>query len=239
MRMRSRQPVALVTGGAVRLGRTLCAALVAGGYRVVIHCHRSQGAAARLARRLNGGMDQARVCCVDLSLAGAPARLVTEAQSCYGQLDVLINNAAVFDGLPLTGTPEAALRRELEINFMAPLLLVKAFAEQLKRGRIINILDTRIARPAAEPFVYALAKKALAAATRMAALELAPNIFVNAVAPGPVLPPVRGAHREPAGRLPLGRRPKPVDVAQAVMALLAMNSTTGQIVYVDAGRHLV
>jgi NAD(P)-dependent dehydrogenase (short-subunit alcohol dehydrogenase family) len=103
---------------------------------------------------------------------------------------------------------------------------------------VVNLLDQRIVAPAAGCLAYGVSKQALAAFTLGAALELAPALTVNAVAPGPVLPPPAGAAREPAGEMPLRRRPTPEQVAAAVVFLLTQTAITGQILYVDGGQHL-
>jgi len=132
----------------------------------------------------------------------------------------------------------------LRINFFAPFTLTGEFASQLKqpvRGKIINLLDRRITTDDPTCTSYLFSKKMLADFTRASALRLAPRIAVNGVAPGPVLARPRGdsrACREPAGKIPLGRRPAPEDVASAVVFLLENDSVTGQILFVDGGQHL-
>ena len=133
-----------------------------------------------------------------------------------------------------------AIRAEWEVNLLAPLLLMQAFARQVKRGRIINLLDCRIASHQSDAVAYSLAKKSLADLTQMAALALAPGITVNGVAPGPVLTAdITGATRERAGPLPLKIRPTVRDVVKAVLFLLEADTITGQIIFVDSGRHLL
>jgi len=133
-----------------------------------------------------------------------------------------------------------AIRAEWEVNLLAPLLLMQAFARRVKRGRIINLLDCRIASHQSDAVPYSLAKKSLADLTRLAALELAPGITVNGVAPGPVLTAdTVGATRESAGPLPLKIRPSVQAVVKAVLFLLESDAITGQIIFVDSGQHLL
>jgi pteridine reductase len=159
-----------------------------------------------------------------------------------GQLDILINNAAVFHKDGLLATTEAKLLGEFWPNLFAPLLLMRAFARHSGGGKIINLLDRRIAGHDTECVSYVLAKKALAELTALAALELAPRFTVNGVAPGAVLPPPgKGADylHDQAGPVPLQRIITPQAVAQAVLTLLGNDAITGQILFVDGGQHLL
>jgi len=240
---------ALVTGGARRIGAALCEALAEEGCRVVIHYNRSARPAAALAARLRRNGAQAWTVAGDFRtgdcrtgnyrMPRSADRVVRQAVAAAGKLDILINNAAVFDKQRLLRVTEAALRTEWEVNLLAPLLLMRAFARHAKRGRIVNLLDCRIASHQSDAVPYCLAKKSLADLTRLAALELAPGITVNGVAPGPVLTAdTAGATRESAGPLPLKIRPTVREVVKAVLFLLKSDVITGQIVFVDSGRHL-
>lgn len=236
--MNLRDKTVLVTGGAVRLGRALCEALAARGCRIVIHYHRSDGAARTLAARLKRRDGRAWAIAGDLREPDMAARIVAKAARVAGRLDVLINNAAVFEKRSLAEIAESDIRRAWEVNVLAPLLLMQAFARRGRRGKIINLLDCRIAVPDPPVTPYLLTKSTLADLTVRAALEMAPRITVNAVAPGAVLRPAGKVNREKAGCLPLARRPMVSEVVQAVLFLLECDAVTGQIIYVDSGRHL-
>ncbi|MBU4199516.1 MAG: SDR family NAD(P)-dependent oxidoreductase [Verrucomicrobia bacterium] len=230
----------LVTGGAIRVGRAICEALAREGCRVVIHCNRSVREARSLAARLRRGGTPAWVVTGDFRTAEACERVMARAFQAAGTMDILINNAAVFHKQTLMTASDADLCAEWEVNLAAPLRLIRAFARRVRRGKIINILDRRIAscRPDAVP--YTLSKRMLAELTLLAALELAPAITVNGVAPGAVLAADRkGSVREKAGRFLLQQRPAVADVAHAIVFLLQCDSITGQIVYVDSGQHLL
>ncbi len=220
----------LVTGGAVRIGKAMVEALQAAGAEVVVHYRHSRGEA----EALSPFTVQA-----DLQGLEACAGLIEQA----GPLDILINNASIFTKDTLSqGTPDR-VQREFDINLFAPLELIRAFAAQAERGgAVINLLDRRIRSNDTSCAPYLLAKKALANLTQLAALEYAPHIRVNAVAPGPVLPPpggsVESAH-ERAGHLPLGKLPTLGNIAEAALFLLQADSITGQIIYVDGGQHLL
>ena len=220
----------LVTGGAVRIGKAIVQALQAAGAEVVVHYRNSKAEA----EALSPFTVQADLQCLDDC-----AELVEQA----GSLDILINNASIFTKETLAaGTPER-VQREFETNLFAPMELIRAFAAQVKReGSVVNLLDRRIACNDTTCVPYSLTKKALADLTRLAALEYAPSIRVNAVAPGPVLPPPGSSTeraRERAGNLPLEKLPTLGTVADTVLFLLQADFITGQIVYVDSGQHLL
>ena len=238
--MKFKGKTALVTGGARRIGAALCEALAAEGCRIVIHYNRSVRPAEMLAARLRRNGAQAWTVAGDFRTPLAADHVVRQAMAAAGRLDILINNAAVFDKQRLLRVSEAAIRAEWEVNLLAPLLLMQAFARRVKRGRIINLLDGRIASHQSDAVSYGLSKKSLADLTRMAALELAPGITVNGVAPGPVLTAdTAGATRERAGPLPLEIRPTVREVVKAALFLLESDIITGQIIFVDSGRHLL
>jgi NAD(P)-dependent dehydrogenase (short-subunit alcohol dehydrogenase family) len=231
---------ALVTGGAVRIGRAICEALAREGCRVVIHCNRSARQARALAMRLRRDGGQAWVVQGDFRSPGGCERVMARAFRAAGTVDVLVNNASVFHKQSLLAATDADLRAEWEVNLAAPLRLMQAFARRARRGKIVNLLDRRIASRQLDAVPYLLSKKALAELTRLAAIELAPAIMVNGVAPGAVLAANRkGNAREKAGRFLLGRRPAVDDVVRALVFLLHADSITGQIIFVDSGQHLV
>jgi len=234
--MNLRDKTVLITGAAVRIGRGLAEALAGEGCHLAIHCNHSIAAARALARQLQDNGCRAVVIKCDLLKPRASEILIKRAFQALGGLDILINNAAVFSKEPLATSTEKQIRETLELNLMAPIMLTRAFAKIAKKGRIINILDQRIAGVEAGLAAYLLSKKALADFTKIAARELAPDIAVNAVAPGPVLPPEN--IREKAGKIPLNRRPTMADLAEAVTFLLKSDAITGQIIFVDGGQHL-
>lgn len=232
---------ALVTGGAVRIGAAIGRALARAGADVVIHYHRS-AAPARALRREVEALGR-RAFCVrgDLRREADVRRLVRASREMGGRLDILVNNAAVFHKDALRAVTARKLREEFEVNLFAPLLLMRAFAEAGGQS-VVNLLDRRITSLDHACLPYVLAKKALAEATRMAALDLAPRIRVNAVAPGAILPPPgKGAKylKDRAGPVPLARSCTPEEVAAAVLFLLQNDALTGQIIFVDGGQHLV
>ena len=221
---------ALVTGGSRRLGAAICRELAARGAAVAVHYRRSEAEAIAMNRVLKHGVFSLRG---DLANPQEREWVFREAAEWLGRVDVLVNNAAVFarDG----EIDPAELRA---VNVEAPLDLAARVAAQPGGGCVIQMLDARIARPEAGPFrSYAATKRELAESVARLAREWAPKTRVNGVAPGPVLAP-EGV-REAAGDLPLGRRPTPEDVANAVAFFAESESITGQILFVDGGKHLI
>ena len=233
----------LITGAAKRVGRVLAEQLAAQGALLIIHYHTSEDEARELCRMLTERGSVAYPIRADLCSEVACEELVREAVRLLGGLDVLVNNAAVFlaDDLMTLDMERAAY--QMKVNVLAPLLLSRCFALSASAGRIINILDQRMAGHGGEKTLsYTLSKKMLGEGTRILALELAPRFRVNAVSPGAVLAPDDGNRtcvREKAGAAPLGRPGSPEEVAEAVCYLIRSDSTTGQILFVDGGQHLL
>lgn len=233
---------ALVTGGAVRLGSAVCRALAARRCNVVIHCRRSLAEARDLAAGLEESGVRAFVVSGDLSTEAGCRAVTRRAVTLAGKLDILVNNASVFGCCRIPSLTEKNMLDQLRVNFVAPAMLMREFVKQTGRGKIVNMLDRRVAGNEAGCLSYLLSKKMLAELTANSALELAPGITVNGVAPGPVLPAV-GRHlprdKRKAGDVPLARRPTPADIAAAVMFLLEADAVTGQVLFVDGGQHLL
>jgi len=240
--MRLQGKNALITGGAIRIGKAICEALAAEGCNVVIHCSRSILAAENLAKLLRGQGVKAWVVKEAIDSEVDCRSLMASALHHAGRLDILVNNAAVFHKSRLKTVTEQKLRVEFGINLFAPIMLTRLFAEQTDRGAVVNLLDRRIKANDVDCLPYSLSKKGLASFTEEAALSLAPGITVNAVAPGPVLPPPgKGLNylNDRAGNIPLKCRITPQDVADGVMMCLKVESMTGQILYIDGGQHLL
>ena len=241
---------ALITGAAQRIGAEVATRLAASGCDIVIHHRKSGKEATRLAASLQKahGIQTATVA-GDLGDANDRARLVPEASKALGKrLTLLVNNASSFPEKRLMDLTLDHLHEALAVNAWAPFELARDLAKQLPRGAqgsVVNFLDARIVDDDRRHVGYFLAKRMLADLTRLMALELAPRINVNAVAPGPTLPPPGWDPDEGAKlmarlrrRLPLQRTAEPTDLADAVQFLLSARVVTGQILFVDGGRHL-
>lgn len=232
---------ALITGGAVRIGRAISLALAREGCRVAIHYRNSRAEAVALAAEIRRAGGHAVTIAGRLDRPDRMAALFDRAVRAAGPIDLLINNAAAFHKHDWSAMTAARLCEELAVNLESPMLLMQAFARQGRPGAVVNLLDRRIAGVDPSCVPYEISKKGLAAATRSAAIAWAPRIRVNAVAPGVVLPPPgRGPAylRDRAGWIPLGRSTPPADIAEAVIYLARAESVTGQILFVDGGQHL-
>ncbi len=232
---------ALITGAARRIGRAIAMTLAQQGARVVVHYHRSDREAAVLCREIREMGGSAWQVGGDLMDASRTEAIFQEAAAQAGTVDILINSASIFEADTLWDASDESLCRNLRIHAVAPLVLARQFARQAKTGHIINLLDTRVTVYDSKHASYHISKRVLLTLTRMLALELAPQIAVNAIAPGLILPPA-GEDESYLQRLahanPLKRYGKPQDVAQAVLFLLRSRFITGQVIYVDGGYHM-
>ncbi|MCC7082833.1 MAG: pteridine reductase [Burkholderiales bacterium] len=241
--------VVLVTGGARRVGASICRRLHAAGADVVIHYRTSRSHAMRLERRLEAARPGSVACvCADLLDVDALGTLVTNAIARFGRLDALVNNASSFYPTPLADIGWQQWNDLVGTNLQAPLFLVRAACAELtrRRGAVVNIADVHAERPLEGHLVYSVAKAGLVALTRALALELAPHVRVNAVAPGAIAWPEKGTlavpklQKEILRRTPMGRIGSPEDIAAAVHYLIAEAPfVTGQVLAVDGGRSLV
>jgi pteridine reductase len=235
--------VALVTGAGRRVGRALAIALGARGMHVIVHYNSSSLGAeetVRLIVRAGGRADAVRADLTDIREA---ERLVDQALALRGSLDVLVNSAAVMRRTPLGETSAHEWDEMFALNVRAPYFLSQRAAPALRaaRGNIVNIADLAAFEtwPAYVP--HGITKSAVVQMTRALARVLAPEVRVNAIAPGVVLLPEGWSHDD-AERLrattPLGRLGSPEDVAGAMLYLLDAGYVTGEVITVDGGRHV-
>jgi NAD(P)-dependent dehydrogenase (short-subunit alcohol dehydrogenase family) len=237
--------VALVTGGAVRIGRAIAAALAEAKAAVVVPYHRSADEARSLVKQIEGSGGQAAAVQGDLADPLRAAEAIFEAAiERFGRVDLLVNNASIFEPGTLLSTSQDQWRRHFAVNLEAPFALCRELARRRLPARpaaIVNIVDWRGLRPPAGHLAYTLTKAALVALTRLLAQELAPEVRVNAVAPGAILPPAGAGEdflRRLAERVPLERHGEPADVAAAVIYLLRSDFVTGEILCVTGGEEL-
>ncbi|SEH72438.1 pteridine reductase [Rheinheimera pacifica] len=244
----AQQPVALITGSAKRLGRKMIETLHANDYRVIIHCNRSRPEADTLALQLNlQRPDSAAVIQADLLQEACWPQLAKQAVACFGRLDVLVNNASSFYPTPVEAANAAQWQDLFGSNVKAPYFLSQALASELARhnGAIVNMVDIHASKPLAGHSIYCMAKAALLMMTKALALELAPAIRVNGIAPGAILWPGEQSvalkqHDKEAilAQIPLQQLGTATDIAQTLLFLLKAPYITGHIITVDGGRSL-
>ncbi|WFB37134.1 SDR family oxidoreductase [Kiritimatiellota bacterium B12222] len=233
----------LVTGGGLRVGKAISLALAEAGAELLIHYRHSSDEAEETAEMIRTRGGKADTVCGDLAREGGAEKVMRQALE-EGPVHGLVNNAAVFHRTSLAESDRQTFVDEFAPNLFGPLELMRAFAAQADAGSVVNLLDRRIAAHDAGAVPYQLSKVALAEATRLAALEFGPQLRVNGVAPGAILPPPgreheRGYIEKNGGRSPLTHRCCPEDVAAAVVFLMQAPAITGQILFVDAGQHLL
>ncbi len=238
--------VAVVTGGAVRVGRALVLALAGRGVRVAVHYGSSAEAAESAVAEARGLGAEAFALSADLADEAAVGRIVPAVRERFGApVDILINSASIFEAGAFAKTTSAQWDRHFLINLKAPFLLTQAFAAQVEEGRtgkVVNLNDWRGFRPADDHFAYTMSKGALIALTRGTAIALAPRVHVNCLALGAILPPESASEARKAriiSEVPLGRWGGAEEVARAMLYLLESDYVTGETVFVDGGRSLV
>ena len=235
---------ALVTGGAHRVGKAITMALARAGANVVVNYYRSGAAASETAaeaRALNVG---ALAVQADVSDLNASRALVATAVERFGGVDILVNSASIWQKTPLPMGDFSGWHRVLDVLLDGPMYLADAVAPMMQargEGAIVNIVDLSAWKPFAGYVAHSVGKAGLLALTRQLAVELAPTVSVNAVAPGPVLPPP--GHRQEeiervGSRTLKGRWVTPQDVAEAVRFLIEAEYITGQVIVVDGGEQI-
>lgn len=232
---------ALVTGGAKRIGRSVSVEIARMGYDVAIHYNSSHKEAAEAKSEVEKLGVKCKLFRHDLSKAPGASSLMDEVTAEFPDLSVLVNNASTFREIRFAEVTEQSFNADLNVNFRSPFFLCQSFAKNVSRGLIINMLDSRISKVHNAHFVYNLSKKSLHHLTLMLAKELAPDIRVNAVCPGPILPaPGEDLNRlkEIASKIPLGEIGDTSYINQAVRYLITSEFTTGEVLFVDGGQHL-
>jgi len=233
----------LVTGAARRIGRLLALTAAEAGADIVLHYSSSEEEAEKTAAEIQGLGRQVYLVRANLANPEEAASVVPKAAR-QGSLAALINNASIFEPLTLAETTYDAWQRHLDINLTAPFLLSQAFARCLpagEKGRIINLLDWRALRPGSDHFPYTISKAALASMTRSLAAALAPDIVVNGLALGAVLPPSQEKTNPDLLKFVPARRWAQLDELRAAFLFLLTGPEyiTGEILHLDGGRHLI
>lgn len=233
--------IVLVTGAGRRVGKILALACARAGADVVIHHGHSDAEAEETRDEVIGLGRRAWIFKADLSDPSQAENLIPLINKST-PLHGLVNSAAIFGSLSAEATSVEDWQKHLSVNLTAPFLLSQAFAKQAQQGaRIVNILDWRALRPGPDHFPYTISKAALAAMTKSLAVALAPNIIVNGLALGAILPPSDGkAKADLIKNVPAGRWAKQGEIEQALLFLFTGPAyITGEIIHTDGGRHLV
>jgi pteridine reductase len=237
----------LITGGAKRVGAAICRRLHSAGANLMLHYRSSAGEARLLQAELNH-LRPNSVALIQADLLDLPKlpSVVEQTLSTYGRLDALVNNASTFFPTPIGEVTEGNWNDLVGTNLQVPLFLAQAAAPPLRKsmGAIVNLSDIHAERPLKNYVVYSIAKAGLEGLTRSLARELAPEVRVNAIAPGPILWPDDESFDELSrqriiSHTPLKREGTPDDIARAVHFLLAdANYITGETLNVDGGRNM-
>jgi NAD(P)-dependent dehydrogenase (short-subunit alcohol dehydrogenase family) len=236
--------VALVTGGAKRIGKAIVEDLAAHGFAVAIHANRSGAEAEALANKIKGEGGRAAVIAADLTDMDAVGDLVGQSEAALGPITLLVNNASLFVDDSVEDFDWQAWDRHFAIHVKTPALLAQNFARALpehEEGLIVNIVDQRVWRPTPRYFSYALSKSALWTQTEMLAQALGPRIRVNAIGPGPTLKNKRQEDRDfdrQVEGLILKRGPQLSEFGATIRYLWQARSVTGQMIALDGGQHL-
>lgn len=236
---------ALVTGSGIRLGRAIALALGEAGCNLALHYNSSIESVFQVKSELEKMGRKARVFQQDLEDITHVKELMDRVCGEFGHVDILINNAGIYPPGPGKAATPEKINRVFNVNLFSPWLLISAFANQIpkdKQGRVINISDGKIFQTGTDHFSYRVTKQAINTITAMFALELAPNITVNAIAPGTMLPLQGYEHvnlQVVADRqIPLRRIGDPEIVAQNVLHILSQDFMTGHVIRVDGGEFL-
>lgn len=238
------KPIALVTGGARRIGRAIAEDLARNGFFVAIHANSSSAEAEEVAAAICADGGAAEVFLDDLAKPGAASKLVARIVARHGPPNLIVNNASVFEQDSADAFNEELFDLHMAVHVKAPVQLIAAMAAALPEdaeGVAINLIDQRVWRLTPDFFSYTLSKSALLTATKTMAMSHAPKIRVNAIGPGPTLPSPRQSAEDFARQsqsVLLGRGPDLDEVCTTVRYLYHARSVTGQMIALDGGQHL-
>jgi hypothetical protein len=233
---------ALVTGAAKRIGNAIAVGLAKQGSNVIVHYDKSEREAEKLRDEIAGLGLKSWLVRANLEDSESCRKLIEKSHRLAGKIDVLVNNASVFSASDISNVELERIGVDMLTNAWAPFLLSRYFSEKTDYGKIINVLDTRVAGYDFNHFSYYLSKRVLEILTESMALKLAPKITVNGVAPGLILPPEGKDYtylEQKKDTVPLKKYGSPSDIVETVLFLLRSDFVTGQVIYVDGGKHLI
>lgn len=236
--------VALITGSAVRLGREIAYHLANNGWDIALHYRTSSKDVADFEAELKTAFPEQRFYAfqADLGDTDQVQKLIKLVIEQFGQLDLLINSASIFEPSSFKETSADSLIRHTLVNLVSPFILMCDFANNSSNGQIINIVDTRITSNKSDYLSYSLSKKSLWELTKMAALELAPHFRVNAIAPGAILAPAgKDQHylEKVADLTPMKTPSGVISILKSVDYILGNEDLTGQLIFCDGGAQLL
>lgn len=232
----------LITGGARRVGAALALFLAERGYDIALHYQTSRQEAEGVAAQVKARGRACELFATDLAQTETLADFMSTVKQRMPDVNALVNNASVFDRGEFLQSDEALFNRQFDVNLKAPVFLTQAFARHFGKGSVVNLLDSNVTKTHGSHFFYLMSKKALADFTIMAARALGPDVRVNGVCPGVVLPSEQesaGYEEKLKATNPLKRLAGVDAVCEAVAWLLAQEAVTGQMIFVDAGQHTV
>jgi pteridine reductase len=238
------RPAVLITGAARRIGAALAPAFAHAGFDVAIHCNHSQSDAQAVQAQVHSLGAACEIFAHDLAdIAGLPA-FIQQVKQRFPALSTLVNNASVFERCEFLETTEAFFDQQHTINFKSPFFLTQAFVKACSGQKlsVVNMLDTEVENHHGSHFAYLLSKKSLADFTLMAARALGPNVRVNGVCPGIMLPSNEldeDYMKRLSAKLPLGHTATAQQTVEAVLWLATNSAITGQLIYVDGGQHVL
>ncbi|MCA9405422.1 MAG: SDR family oxidoreductase [Candidatus Omnitrophica bacterium] len=238
---KSSQKSVLITGGARRIGAEIAVKLAGEGFDIALHYNRSRKEALKVVKAVQNLGRQCHLFQCDLGNEKDANQLVKAVVKKFPGLMLLVNNASLFEKSSIKQASLKSWNQHMNINFKAPFILIQGFAKACRKGSVINILDTNVSKDETQHTTYLLSKKALTELTRMAAVELAPNIRVNGIAPGFILAPEgakSGYLKRLKEKIPLRKKGEPAYIADTVMFLVQNPYITGEIIFVDGGEHL-
>ena len=235
---------ALITGGAQRIGAHLALRLAEAGYNIILHYHHSSKEAHELQKKISNFNRMCHLYSADLSNYDDTLSLIETLKSKFDCIDLIINNAATYHPDSLLDLEESHFNEQMQTNFKAPMLISKHFTSDDNSNHIINMLDKKITTIDQKRFSYWMSKKSLEQFTYYAACMLAPHTRVNAIAPGLMMQPVNQTYseallEEKRHKTPLQRLGNPDDIVNGILALESLTFTTGQVLFIDGGMHLI
>ncbi len=237
-------PIAVITGGASRIGAAIAEDLADKGWTLVLHAHQRPEKAQALAEQIQSTGGQAEILTADLTDTGDLSTFMTHASLPFGVPDVLINNASIFEDDGIGALEAERFDAHFNIHTRAPVFLTDAFTAQLpssRRGLVVNVIDQRVWKLTPQALSYTLSKSALWTATQTLAQALAPNIRVNAIGPGPSFKNERQTQEEfdrQYRSVLLGQGPMRGEFGRTIRFLWESPSITGQMIAIDGGQHL-